>query len=93
MEYGAPSHNAWQQEELLKTPHLTVLPWPANPPDLNQIEPCWYHLKRKVSKRPYSPRAKEDTMEAWDDEWKNLDMEKVGKWCGRLCARMECVKD
>ncbi len=37
---GAPSHNAWQQEELLKIPHLTVLPWPPNSPDLNQIEPC-----------------------------------------------------
>ena len=90
---GAPSHNAWQQEELLKIPHLTVLPWPANSPDLNQIEPCWYHLKRKVSKRPYSPTTKQGTIEAWEDEWQNLDMEKVGQWCGKLCERMERVKD
>lgn len=90
---GAPSHNAWQQKELLEIPHLTVLPWPANSPDLNQIEPCWYYLKRKVSKRPYAPKTKESTIEAWDDEWQNLDMERVGQWCGKLCNRMERVKD
>ena len=76
---GAPSHNAWQQEELLDIPHLTVLPWPANSPDLNQIEPCWYHLKRTVSKRPFTPKTKEATIEAWDQEWRGLDMGKVEK--------------
>ena len=42
---GAPAHNAWQQNELFNIQGLTVLPWPGNSPDLNQIEPCWYHLK------------------------------------------------
>ena len=37
---GAPAHNAWQQTELLEIQGLTVLPWPGNSPDLNQIEPC-----------------------------------------------------
>ena len=37
---GAPAHNAWQQSELLEIQGLTVLPWPGNSPDLNQIEPC-----------------------------------------------------
>ena len=60
---GASSHNAWQQEELLKIPHLTVLLWSSNSLDLNQIEPCWYYLKRKVSKRSYSPTIKEGTIE------------------------------
>lgn len=61
---GAPSHNAWQQNELLEIPGLTVLPWPENSPDLNQIEPCWYHLKREVSKLSYHPKTKEPTIEA-----------------------------
>lgn len=66
---GAPAHCAWQQDELFKIPGLTVLPWPSNSPDLNQIEPCWYHLKRTVSKRPYAPTIKQATIEAYDEEW------------------------
>ena len=73
---GPPAHNAWQQSELLKFPGLTVLPWPGNWPDLNQIEPCWYHLKREVSKRPFSPITKEPTIAAYEEEWANLDMGK-----------------
>ena len=61
---GAPSHNAWQQTELLDIRGLTVIPWPGNSPDLNQIEPCWYHLKRTVSKRPFRPTTKQSTIEA-----------------------------
>ena len=63
---GAPAHNAWQQGELLEIPGLTVLPWPGNSSDLNQIEPCWYYLKRKVSKLPYRPKTKEPTIETFD---------------------------
>lgn len=46
----ASAYNAWQQNELLEIQGLTVLPWPDNSPDLNQIKPCWYHLKRYISK-------------------------------------------
>ena len=37
---GAPAYNAWQQNKLFDIQGLTVLPWPGNSPDLNQIEPC-----------------------------------------------------
>ena len=53
----APAHNAWQQSELLDIQGLTVLPWPGNSPDLNQIEPCWYHLKQCISKSPRCDRS------------------------------------
>lgn len=90
---GAPAHNAWQQRELLNIPGLTVLPWPGNSPDLNQIEPCWYHLKRCVSKRPFRPTTKQPTVSAWEEEWEQLDMVKVAGWCGRLRSQMErCIQ-
>ena len=25
--------------------------WPANSPDLNAIEPCWFWMKRQTTKR------------------------------------------
>ncbi len=89
---GAVAHNAWQQEELLKIKGLMVLPWPANSPDLNQIEPCWYHLKRTISKRPFRPTTKGPTVEAWEEEWRDLDMTKVSKWCGRFLSRLDTVR-
>ena len=88
-----PSHNAWQQTELLEIPGLTVIPWPGNSPDLNQIEPCWYHLKRTVSKRPFRPTTKQSTIEAWDEEWERLDMIKVRGWCEKMCEKMQRVLD
>ena len=69
---SAPAYNAWQQEELLKIRGLTVLPWPGNSPDLNQIEPCWYHLKRQVSKRPTRLTTKESVIKAYQAEWEAL---------------------
>ena len=89
---GAPAHNAWQQTELLEIQGLTVLPWPGNSPDLNQIEPCWYHLKGYISKQPFAPSTKQPTIEAWDNAWRDLEQERIGAWCGKMCARMERVR-
>ena len=89
---GAPAHNAWQQTELLEIQGLTVLPWPGNSPDLNQIEPCWYHLKQCTSKQPYPPTKKESTIKAWDCVWGDLEQERIGRWCTRMLTRMERVE-
>ena len=43
---GASPHASWQHEGVFDIQGLTVLPHPANSPNLNQIEPCWYPLKR-----------------------------------------------
>ena len=88
---GAPAHNAWQQKQLLNIKGLTVLPWPGNSPDLNQIEPCWYHLKQQVSKRPFLLTKKSATAEAWDKEWEQLSSDKMKGWCMKMRIRLERV--
>jgi hypothetical protein len=25
--------------------------WPANPPNLNMIEPCWFYIKLEITKK------------------------------------------
>ena len=35
---------------------------------------------------------KQGKIEAWDDEWQTLDMERVGHQGGKLCERMERVR-
>ena len=92
MQDGAPAYNAWQQNELLEIQGLTVLPWPGNSPDLNQIEPCWYHLKQYISKQPYSPTTKHLAIEAWDAAWRDLEQERIDRWCGKMPIRMERVR-
>ena len=89
---GAPAHNAWPQSEHLNIPGLTILPWPGNSPDLNQIEPCWYHLKRQVTKVPFRQSDKEWTRGTYEQCWKELDAEKRKKWCGEMVTHMErCI--
>ena len=88
---GAPGHVAWQQMGLLEIEGLTILPWPGNSPDLNQIEPCWYHLKQQISKQPFLEANKQAVKQAWLDGWERLDMEKMGGFCMKMVHRMERV--
>ena len=69
----APAHNAWQQNELLEIQGLTILLWPGNSQDLNQIKPCWYHLKQHISKQPYPSTTKHSASKAWDVAWRDLE--------------------
>ena len=46
----ARARNMWQKSELLKIAGLMT--WKVAP-NLNQIEHCWYYLKRQVPKRPF----------------------------------------
>lgn len=48
---------------------LETLPWPGNSPDLNPIENCWAHLKRKIAQK--RPKTKAEFKLAIDQSWKN----------------------
>lgn len=81
---GAPSHAAWQQKELFNIPGLIVLDWPGNSPDLNQIEPCWYDMKRTVTKLSGVVSHKDTTVALWRQVWEELEQEKIGIWCSKM---------
>lgn len=85
---GAPGHTSWQQEELFSIPGLTVLDWPGNSPDLNQIEPAWYAIKREVTNRGGAVANREITKRIWEGVWKDLEKRKVQGWCGKMEARL-----
>lgn len=88
---GAGAHTAWQLRSLFDIEGLTVLPWPGNSPDLNQIEPAWYYLKQQVSKRRFVPTNKQATKEAYEQEWESFDRGKMAKYCGQIIEKMDRV--
>lgn len=53
MQGSAAAHDSWQVLEDLKIQRLTLLDWPSNSPDLNEIEPCWYWMKSHVTKHAF----------------------------------------
>lgn len=68
---GAPCHRTKTVASWLHQNNVQVLgPWPGNSPDLNPIENCWVHLKKKVAeKNPTSlPDLKRIIVEVWTQE-------------------------
>ncbi len=45
---SAPCHRSKTVMEVLKKEKFLILDWPVNSPNLNPIENCWSHMKRKL---------------------------------------------
>jgi transposase len=56
LQDGAPCHKSKLVMNRLKEmeKEFTVLDWPGNSPDLNPIENCWSHMKRKLKGETHS---------------------------------------
>ncbi len=50
MEDGAASHSHRYQQTVYSAFNIERMLWPSNSPDLNMIEPCWYHPKRQTTR-------------------------------------------
>ncbi len=50
LQDGAPCHKSKIVISFLKQSHeeFSIIDWPGNSPDLNPIENCWSHMKRKL---------------------------------------------
>ena len=88
---GASPHTAWQQDKILEIEGLYQMEWPANSPDLNQIEPAWFHLKVQISKLPYRVTNKDVCCQAWDTVWSELAQDHIAQWIGRMPERLDRV--
>ena len=51
MEDGASAHKSAYADELYISWEVVKMLWPANSPDLNMIEPCWFYIKIETIKK------------------------------------------
>ena len=61
---------------------MTVLPWPANSPELNPIENIWATLNQNVEKRVV--KTKERPVRVVEEEWDSLSMNLIKKTIGSM---------
>lgn len=55
MEDGASSHVSKHQDRVFMDAGVLRLLWCGNSPDLNMIEPCWWWMKRWITRRGETP--------------------------------------
>jgi hypothetical protein len=66
--------------------------WPANSPDINAIEPCWFWMKRQTTKHGVASgvgQMKKDWLECWE----NLPQEKIQQWIERIPEHIKKIID
>lgn len=68
---------------------LQVMTWPPQSPDLNPIELLWDELDRKV--RTECPTSKTNLWNILQNEWKNIEAEKISKLIERMPRIVEAV--
>ena len=98
MEDGAPYHKGAATERRKEYEQMGWIgwgpgTWPSNSPDLNPIENLWHILRSNIRKRKRQPRNRKELIEALQEEWKKLDMEKVGALIDSMPRRLQAVID
>jgi transposase len=71
MEDGAAAHKSDYSNELYISWEVVRMLWPANSPDLNMIEPCWFYIKVETTKKG-GITSDIELREAWVKCWEEL---------------------
>ncbi|GFW97885.1 transposable element Tcb1 transposase [Trichonephila clavipes] len=87
--HTAASVRAWFEEH---QDEFTVLPWPANSPELNPIENLWDHLDRVVRAMDPQPRNLAQLATALESAWLNIPENTFRDLSDSLPARLAVVR-
>ncbi|KAG8799833.1 hypothetical protein FRC16_004275, partial [Serendipita sp. 398] len=86
-----PKHTSKKAQQWFKDNNFQVMKWPAQSPDLNPIEHCWDHLKRKLGENEAPPGG---ILELWDrvqKEWEKVPKEVCQNLIESMPRRIEAV--
>ncbi|GBN76232.1 hypothetical protein AVEN_264024-1 [Araneus ventricosus] len=87
--HTARSVCAWFEEH---QDEFTVLPWPANSPDLNPIEDLWDHLDRVVRAMDPQQRNLAQLATSLESAWLNIPVNTFRNLIDSLPARLAAVR-
>ena len=83
VENNAGPHASKYQAEVYSLFQVMRILWPANSPNLNMIEPCWFWIKKETTRRgPTSSRPK--LRARWEKCWEDLPQKKIQAWIERI---------
>jgi hypothetical protein len=88
---GDPKHRSKLAQEWFKNHKITVLPWPAQSPDLNPIEHLWEHLKRRLGEYEEEPKGILELWERIEKEWEKIPASVCQNLIESMPRRVEAV--
>jgi transposase len=90
-EDNASPYAAGLQQEVFNLAGVIRLLWPGNSPDLNAIEPCWYWMKRVITKHGKLTSRLQASI-AWTKCWeKDLTQKMIRRWIRRIIRHIRLI--
>jgi hypothetical protein len=88
---NARVHTARKVMEFFEDENITLLPWPANSPDLNLIEHVWAYMKRRLDRYDEQPKTMVELWERVQTIWTELPDGLLQKLYESMPKRLEEV--
>ena len=89
-EDRAPAHAHWHQDVTYNLHDVTRLLWCGNSPDLNAIEPCWFWMKRKPTRKG-APKSRAEAIRVWLSCWRDLPQKVIQAWIERIPRHIQKI--
>ena len=89
-EDKAPSHAHWYQDITYNLHEVSRLLWCGNSPDLNAIEPCWFYMKRKTTRKG-APKSRTEGIKTWIGSWQEVPQEVIQRWIERIPRHIQKI--
>jgi len=67
-----PKHTCKKAKTWFQDHGFTVLPWPAQSPDLNPIEHLWFYIKQRLGEYEEDPKGILELWERIEKEWAKI---------------------
>ncbi|QRV75773.1 DDE superfamily endonuclease [Ceratobasidium sp. AG-Ba] len=88
-----PKHTSQVARDWLSAQSISVLPWPAQSPDLNIIEHVWSYVDRQVHSRCTPPKNLTELWEAIKEEWYCVPQSLIDHLYESIPERVQAVID
>lgn len=89
MQDNARAHTARVTRDALQDAQISVLPWPANCPDLNPIEYMWDLLKRTVRQTNQPVHNESQLINVLKTSWEQIPLDTVRHLIQNMSSRLQ----